>query len=285
MGLITVIGRGNSGTRVMSHTLSQSGVFMGWQQNPAGDLMPPDPLYEACREMAQHISLADGDWDVTSAIESPPSERFCQLVFRYLQPILTSGAKNRGWKLPETTLVLPWITQLLPEARCIWWVRDPRDNILSKHKTDDLSFYNIPTPDVDALLSTRYSDLREMAIARGSVPEPSVPWADASWSALDELRVRLRRALSWKFQYDLIEATPKPKSWLMVRYEDFILDQRRVLKELSRFVQVPLVRVPVSSDAVGRWQRDDFVTSFDFLERPIAELGYNGVVSRRRGLW
>jgi hypothetical protein len=69
----------------------------------------------------------------------------------------------------------------------------------------------------------------------------------------------------------------------MVRYEDFILDQRRVLKELSRFVQVPLVRVPVSAEAVGRWQRDDFVTSFDFLERPIAELGYNGAISRRRG--
>jgi hypothetical protein len=218
VAFIAIIGRGNSGTRVISHTLSRSGVFMGWHQNAAGDLMPPDDLYEACREMAQHISLVDLQWDVTAAVDSPPSDRFRDLVLRYLQPVLTSGAKNRGWKLPETTLVLPWITQLFPEVRFVWWVRDPRDNILSKHKTDDLSFYGIPSPDVDELLSTRYKDLRDLALARGSVPTPSVPWADESWSAYDELRVRLRRALSWKFQYDLIVATPKPAHWMMVRY-------------------------------------------------------------------
>ena len=39
--LITVIGRGHSGTRAMSHTLSASGVFMGAPLNVSGDLVPP----------------------------------------------------------------------------------------------------------------------------------------------------------------------------------------------------------------------------------------------------
>ena len=36
---ITIIGRGHSGTRAISHTLTASGVFMGAPQNDAGDLL------------------------------------------------------------------------------------------------------------------------------------------------------------------------------------------------------------------------------------------------------
>ncbi len=39
---VTVIGRGHSGTRAMSHTLSASGVFMGSPLNESGDLLPPE---------------------------------------------------------------------------------------------------------------------------------------------------------------------------------------------------------------------------------------------------
>ena len=49
MQMFTVIGRGHSGTRAMSHTLSQSGVFMGETLNKSGDLIPPQDMYEACR--------------------------------------------------------------------------------------------------------------------------------------------------------------------------------------------------------------------------------------------
>jgi len=43
--VITVIGRGHSGTRAMSHTLSESGVFMGAKLNKSGDLIPAEDLY------------------------------------------------------------------------------------------------------------------------------------------------------------------------------------------------------------------------------------------------
>src|SRR4029079_16815693 len=62
--LVTVIGRGHSGTRAMSHTLSQSGVYMGDTLNKSGDLLPPEQMYEACRVMAKYVKHRGGvQWD------------------------------------------------------------------------------------------------------------------------------------------------------------------------------------------------------------------------------
>ena len=62
--MTTIIGRGHSGTRAMSHTLSQSGVFMGEPLNVSGDLLPPEAMYEACRIIARHIPWRGGlEWD------------------------------------------------------------------------------------------------------------------------------------------------------------------------------------------------------------------------------
>ena len=64
MGLVTIIGRGHSGTRAISHTLTASGVYMGEPLNVSGDLLPPDAMYEACRVMARHVVHLGGmRWD------------------------------------------------------------------------------------------------------------------------------------------------------------------------------------------------------------------------------
>ena len=55
--VVTVIGRGHSGTRAMSHTLSASDVFMGSPLNESGDLLPPEAMYAACRVLAKYVSL------------------------------------------------------------------------------------------------------------------------------------------------------------------------------------------------------------------------------------
>jgi hypothetical protein len=47
--MVTIIGRGHSGTRAISHTLSASGVYMGEPLNNSGDLIPPQDMYDACR--------------------------------------------------------------------------------------------------------------------------------------------------------------------------------------------------------------------------------------------
>ena len=63
MSLITVIGRGHSGTRAIAHTLYASGVFMGHTLNRSGDKVPPHALYAACRVMAKYVKWKGGlEW-------------------------------------------------------------------------------------------------------------------------------------------------------------------------------------------------------------------------------
>lgn len=242
MSLVTIIGRGHSGTRAISHTLSQSGVYMGEPLNVSGDLVPPEAMYEACRELARFVRWRGGlDWDWSAVFAREPSAEFVRLIRSYLHSVLDSTAPRRGWKIPETTLCFPWIQRLFPEAKYLFWIRNPRDSIIGRHMTDDLRDFGIQYPE------TR-----------------------------DE---RLRRAYSWQYQYLLVKATPKPAHWMEVRFEDFVLKQEETLARLEQFLGMKLVRIPVSTAPIDRWRRDDLDPAtgpnyFDFFEPAMREYGY-----------
>lgn len=235
--LVTVIGRGHGGTRAMSQTLVESGVYMGGQLNGSYDLVPPGDMYEACRVMARHVVHLGGvRWDFSALDAVPVDAEFARLVDSYLTSVLGSVESRRGWKLPETTLIYPWIVRMFPEAYYIHWSRDPRDSILGAHMTDDLAAFGVSYDPTD-----------------------------------DE---RLRRAISWKYQREIVKATKAPKNTIDVRFEDFVLDQERTLARLERFLGFPLARIEVRPESVGRWQSAEGPTVFDFLQDDMAELGY-----------
>ena len=238
MSLITIIGRGHSGTRALSHTLYASGVFMGSTINRSGDKVSPQAMYDACRVFARHVPWrGDLEWDFDAVASAPIDPEFEALVRDYLADVLAIDKGHAGWKLPETTLALPWITRMFPEAYYIYLVRDPRDSILGGHLTDNLADFGVEYPATEDLLE--------------------------------------RRAISWKYQYDLVQATPKPARWLTMRFEDFILHQERELARLEAFLGFPLGRIIVRPDSVGRWQRtEEKVPDFDFLRAALAESGY-----------
>lgn len=244
--LVTVIGRGHSGTRAMSHTLSQSGVYMGEPLNTSGDLLPAEPMYEACRVMAQAVGWREGmQWDFTKLESMPIPEKFSQLIHSYLASVLENSSEHRGWKIPETTLVFPWIRRLFPEAKYIFWVRNPRDCIVGSHVTDDMRDFGIQYPSTD-----------------------------------DE---RLRRAISWKYQYDLVKATAKPNQWIEVRFEDFVLEQEKTLTRLEHFLGIKLARIPVRPEVIGRWQSDTGANYYDFFEPAMRAYGYEIPVKGEEG--
>jgi len=237
VALITVIGRGHSGTRVMSHTLSASGVFMGSQLNGSGDKIPPEDMYSACRVIAGKIRWKGGlEWDFSALHENGIDSEFESLILSYLRDVLEDPSEQKGWKIPETTLAYPWIVRMFPDIRYIFWVRNPRDCILGPHLTDDLADFGIEYPRTDD--------------------------------------VRLRRAISWKYQDDLIRSTPRPKHGIRVRFEDFILRQDETLARLERFLGFRLEKIPVSVEPVGRWKRDTGVSYYDFLEPAVRGYGY-----------
>jgi len=235
--MITIIGRGHSGTRAISHTLSESGVFMGEPLNGSGDLLPPQAMYDACHVLAKYITWKgdlEWDWNLLHTMNIPAE--FSDLIREYLASPMASDVAWRGWKIPETTLVFPWIVRMFPEIKYIFWIRDPRDCIAGRHLTDDLNDFGIPYPSTD-----------------------------------DE---RLKRAISWKYQYDLVRATPKPAHWIEVRLEDFVLEQEETLGRLESFLGIPLARIPVKPEVIGRWKDDPEPTYFDFFAPAMREYEY-----------
>lgn len=239
MSLITVIGRGHSGTRAMSHTLSQSGVYMGEPLNRSGDLIPPEDMYEACRVLGQYVRWQGGlEWDWSELLTMDIPQEFTDLIQSFLKSVFESDAEHKGWKIPETTLCFPWIARLFPEAKYIFWIRDPRDSIVGRHKTDDLRDFGIAYPELDP------EDIRQM------------------------------RAISWKYQYDLVQAMPKPAQWIEVRFEDFVLKQDETLARLEDFLGIDLVKIPVQTEPIGRWKTDEDVHDFDFFEPALRQYGY-----------
>ena len=235
--IITVIGRGHGGTRAISHTLSRSGVYMGARLNPSSDLVPAEDMYEACRVMSRHVTHLGGlNWDFSKLHTMRMDSAFKRLVKSYLSSVLGSEAGNRGWKLPETTLVYPWIVRMFPDVKYIHWTRDPRDSILGAHLTDDLASFGVPYEHTD-----------------------------------DE---RLMRAISWKYQREIVKATRPPKHTIDVRFEDFILRQNEALERLEGFLGIVLDKIEVRPDSVGRWKTDEGRHDFPFLSEDMAELGY-----------
>jgi len=235
--LITVIGRGHSGTRAMSHTLSESGVFMGEPLNVSGDLLPPEKMYEACRVFAKFVEYKGGlEWDFSRVLNMEPTPEFKKLIEDYLVTVLNSRGENKGWKIPETTLVYPWIIKMFPDIKYIHWVRDPRDCILNSHLTDNLRDFGIDYPDTP--------DIRES------------------------------RAYSWKYQREIVKAVPAPKYSLSLRFEDMVHNQDETLKKLEDFLGINMAKIEMRADSVGRYKTAEGKYMFDFFEEDMRECGY-----------
>ena len=234
---VTVIGRGHSGTRSISHTLSASGVFMGEPLNKSGDLLPPESMYEACRVFAKYVDYKGGmKWDFSRVLSMDPDPAFLHLVEDFLTTVLRTDSDNRGWKLPETTLVYPWIVKMFPDIHYIHWVRDPRDCILGGHLTDDLTDFGIEYDKTD--------------------------------------NERRNRAISWLYQREIVQATPAPAKTISVRFEDMVFDQDRVLEKLGDFLGIKLAKIEMRPDSVGRYKQDQGEHMFDFFAADMAACGY-----------
>jgi len=221
----------------MSHTLYASGVFMGRMLNPSGDKIPPGDLYDACRIMAKYVKWngkLSWDFEPLHAMEIDPE--FVTLIESYLSDVMENKSAHLGWKLPETTLIFPWILRMYPDIKYIYWVRDPRDCILSDHRTDDLRDFGISCPETDS--------------------------------------IRERRAISWLYQYELVKATPLPDQVITVRFEDFIRKQEETLQALEDFLEIPLARIIIRPETVGRWKTDEGTHDFPFLQEALLEQGY-----------
>jgi sulfotransferase family protein len=238
--MITVIGRGHSGTRALSHTFQASRVYMGPLLNESGDVLPANDMYEACRIIAEHIRWTGGlTWDFDKLHEMRIDPRFEDLVRHYLRGVMSGKGPNRGWKLPETTLAYPWIVRMFPTAKYVHIVRDPRDGLLKAHRnTDDLAKFDVSYPETE-----------------------------------DEMA---KRVASWKYQHEIVKATPRPQHFLSIRFEDLVLDYERTMQQLEAFLGIPLARIVMDRTRVGQWKTDQRIVPYiGPIAGDMRELGYD----------
>ena len=119
--------------------------------------------------------------------------------------MLERPIEHKGWKIPETTLVFPWIVRLFPEIKYIFWIRNPRDCILGGHLTDDLNDFGIPYPPTEDM--------------------------------------RLRRAISWKYQYDLVQACPNRNTGSRCASRISSSTRMKPWPAWKRFLGIPLAKI------------------------------------------
>ena len=230
--MIIVIGRGHSGTRIIPQILTKNGVFMGGHRMEGrGDLTPAQPIYILASLAGSQVKMIDcHNWNFSNLIhDTSYTNTFEKLITEYLQPILNHN-EPRGWKLPENTLIYPWLVKAFPNAHFVYMIRDPRDVILGEHLTDDLNLFNIPH-------CPNFKSIYE------------------------------QRAISCKYQHDIIYSTPKPKHFLKIRFEDIVLNQELQIKRLSRFLGISLnTQIKMNSSKVAKWRKSNTFTKFRFLK-------------------
>ncbi len=190
--------------------------------------------------MAKYVKWKGGlSWNFDPLFTMPIDPEFEQLINTYLEDVFRDKSAYKGWKIPETTLVYPWILRMFPDIKYIHWIRDPRDCILGSHKTDNLRDFGI------------------------------------EYEHTDDVFRKARNIMVLSIPVD--EATPRPKHIIQIRFEDFVLKQELTLKKLEEFLGLPLGRIIVRPEAVERWKRVDQPCKlpFDFLQEAIVENGYS----------
>ncbi|HEX4227203.1 MAG TPA: sulfotransferase [Bryobacteraceae bacterium] len=136
---IIVFNKSHSGSRLLAELLDSAAVFMGSHLNGSRDSLDILELVEylVIRYYPDYSPL----WDPG---RSPDLElrRLLQRVFdQHLQDINNRREQLWGWKLCETTYVLPVLDYCFPGAQYIHLIRDGRDVAFCDHKAPDSAFW------------------------------------------------------------------------------------------------------------------------------------------------
>lgn len=234
-----IVGRQHSGTRIIPEAMHRSGVFCGEPLNIAYDLLPPQPLYEACRIFGGYVEYKGKQtWDFSRAILAEIPGSFLDLLELYLQTFINSNSKKKAWKIPENTLIYPWLVRIFPKANFIFWVRHPEGSCSKMTGVDRLEKWNIPC--------------RKYLIH--------------SWNYK-------MRVVSWKYHFDIVNLTPQPENFINVRYEDYINDPNSIREKIKKLTGVELGETYVNKEKLQQG-RKRLSKRYPFLKDAMSKLEY-----------
>lgn len=205
--VIIIMGRGHSGTRVMTRICECLGVNVGATEGlktgDTADLKFTRPI--------KKVAIHDIDCNFTNKRKKWLQNRFDQAVNKYYQRLQPTGLW--GWKFPETYLIGPYVRETFPKARYIHLLRDGRDLAFKNHLTDD------PNRKLGQVLLQHI----------GACDKPH----------------HLQAALSWEYQvngWDTFTKTLPEGKVIDFKFEDILKTPRETVSQLTEFLGVPMTQ-------------------------------------------
>ncbi len=199
--VVIIMGRGHSGTRVMTRICECLGVNVG----ATGELKTGDTTDLKFTRTIKKVATHDIDCNFTNERKSWLQNRFDRAVSKYYQGL--DSREVWGWKFPETYLIGPYVRDTFPKARYIHLLRDGRDLAFKKHLTDD------PNRKLGKVLLSHL----------GAMDKPH----------------HIQAALSWEYQVNAWAAfaeTLPEGSVIDFRFEDILRTPRESVAQLTEFL-------------------------------------------------
>lgn len=208
---VILLGRGGSGTRMLTELALGLGVFLGGSLNDSGDSLEwVASLYDLA------IDASHGQIEAGSARDLDWRARLRALASGILADAGRDPEAAWGWKLPETMLTLGVALRAFPDARVVHLVRHPLTSSLRRtHLTSRLD-----NPIGQIVLEAAYR-AAGLDLARLSRDGPYVHNA-ASWN------YQVRSALS--------TLTGTDARVLQVRYEELCASPARTQALIAAFI-------------------------------------------------
>jgi Sulfotransferase family len=147
---VIVFNKSHSGSRLLAALLRGQGVFMGSELNDSLDALPFVPLVE--RVVLDHYPDFRGLW---RGPEWPADIQ--RMLAEALDAHLAGHPRGApwGWKLCETTFILPLLATIFPSGRFIHLIRDGRDVAFADHVAPEQPFWRKIYFATDAVRSWR----------------------------------------------------------------------------------------------------------------------------------
>lgn len=235
---LILLGRGGSGTRLLSQIVLQRGIFLGNDINISGDSVEWVPEmyqlgFESCTTEIKPGSDRDNFW--IDALRRKAN----QIIEKAQLPL----GSIWGWKLPETILSLPQVLAAFPRARVIHLTRHPFTSSLRRSH-----------------LTSRPDNIIGSAVLYAAYEAAFRPITN-----LERDPTFIHNALTWNYQVGKACAQLAkccPASHIKeLRYEDLCRDIEHVHSELDDFLGSP---VGLDSDTFSvDWNRVDRVDPQD----------------------
>lgn len=225
---VLLMGRGHSGTRVLSFACMHLGIQLGTSA-ATGDADDRTFTRTIKKIAARNLPPCTPD-----TVQGKDLIRFQNAVSRYYKTI-GSPQTFWGWKFPETYLIGAYVARTFPQARYIHMVRDGRDLAFKKHLTDD------PKRKLGKKL---LSHLNAM-----------------------DMPHHLQAGLSWAFQvdqFDVFRTTLNAAQVFDLRFEDLCRQPMVCMQGLCDFLNIPMterceryITEQLEAGKIGQFKNED----------------------------